>query len=220
MAIHPKEMKFHDDKRDYDKLKEQIDKIEKLTFASPINVLLITNRLIGCAKGVSEYLQNSTNITVRFFDLTSASDDIMNLITEEYFDFLIIVGYLENENKYDIVKLFQRYNKYSATSFFSLHTGHILHLCNKYNIEDLYDRNEPLGELIKSMERTYDRQFQRIADAYPVESSKYLKDEISYRELQERIRNDALEVSEHFEPEMVQPEQSTSFFAKLLRFFK
>ena len=158
-----KRMKFHDDVLDYSMAKRQIDAMAPLAFGSSIDVLLVTDRLFGCMKGLSEYLQNSSDITVEFVDLVCAYDYVIKLIEEKPFDFLIIVGHLEVVSRYEIVQLFQRNNEYSSVAFFALPTSLIWSLCRKYDIEDVYDRSysphyNAHDELIASMKRSYARQ--------------------------------------------------------------
>jgi len=176
----------------YSLIKKQIDTMETLTFGLSINVLLISDRLYGCAKGLKEYLQNSTDITAEYVDLVKASsDDAIKLITEKPFDFLIIVGHLQDDSKYSIVKHFQSVNKYSCVAFYALYTALILNLSKTYGIDDLYDREKPLDELLASMRRTYDmKQFRK-------------------EEAQKGINGD----------EQEQPKQPTGFLALLRRFF-
>ena len=103
-------------------------------------------------------MQNSSNITVDFVDLTDASNRAAELIAAKQFDFLIIVGYLENERNYEMVKLFQNTHKYSVVAFYALCTEHIVALCMKHRIEYLYDRTDPFDGLLIYMAVAYETQ--------------------------------------------------------------
>jgi len=83
----------------YRLIKVQIDNEKALTFNTPINVLLLTDRLAGCTLGVKEYLENSTNITA---DMVSDFVEATDLILKKSYDFLSIVGYLKDELGYEV----------------------------------------------------------------------------------------------------------------------
>ena len=70
--------------RDYENAKKQIENMSTLTFGAEINVLLLTDRLLGCSRGLQEYLQNSTDITV---DLVHTRDEAQTLIDQKPIDF-------------------------------------------------------------------------------------------------------------------------------------
>ena len=92
-----KELYKHLGKLDYEIARKQIEKMRSITFGHNINVLLFTDRLYDCARGLKEYLSNSADISVA---LANDSNSVKMLGNEKPFDFLIYVGMLEASKKY------------------------------------------------------------------------------------------------------------------------
>lgn len=79
----------------YKKIGEQIDSEGTYCFGSKINVLILTDRLLGCTDGLCDYLKQYEDITVsRIKSIPEAEELCKKLIP----DIFIIVGYLENRN--------------------------------------------------------------------------------------------------------------------------
>ena len=110
---------------------------EPITFGTSINVLLITDRLQEYAEGLKEYFEHSTNITV---DLVNNYDEAKHVILEKPIDFLIMVGHLANVRNYGVMDICKCVNKYSGIVLFTSIDDFIRTLCEKYGIEDIYDK--------------------------------------------------------------------------------
>ncbi|MCL2873656.1 MAG: hypothetical protein FWE29_01845 [Defluviitaleaceae bacterium] len=129
-----------------------IEKNESILFDSPVNVLLITDRLHDITERLKNYLQNDHDIKV---DLVNNYDEAANVISKKTFDFLIIVGYLADEHSFDTVGLFRRVNKHSAVIFYAILDNYIDYLCEKYNIYYTCDRRYPFDRLLAYMKESY-----------------------------------------------------------------
>lgn len=138
---------------DYHRAKEQIDADAPFIFGAKINVLLITDRLPGCAIGLREYLQNSTGVTV---DLVYTLADAEAIINAKPLDFCVIVGYLENKENYKAVKLFRKFNRATDVFMYAGASMHISYECAKYEIRDTYDRYFPIQGLVLIMQNNFE----------------------------------------------------------------
>lgn len=137
---------------DYENIKKQILVMQKFTFGYEISVLIITDRLLGCAKGLYEYMQNSFDITV---DLVYCLKEAKKIIDHKYIDFFIIVGYQKNEINYDAVNLVREYNKYASVIMYARHDAYTAYYCRKYDINEKYSRSKSINGLIEYMRICY-----------------------------------------------------------------
>jgi len=137
---------------DYNLAKQQIDEMQTITFGAEISVLLLTDRLYGCAKGLQEYMQNSTDITV---DLADTLAGAKKLIAQKPIDFLIIVGYLKNEEMYQATQELAAANKYSTVIMYAGLDCLIDMHCRRYKIAYKYHRREPISGFISYMRERY-----------------------------------------------------------------
>jgi len=145
---------------DYDLIKKQVDAMDgPLSFGSKINVLMITDRLHGCANGLKEYLLNSDDIKV---DLVNTLTDATKILYKKPVDFLIIVGYLRNSRAYEVVQEFKRINKYSSVIIYARADGIINDVRVKYGITFVYDRKKPIEDFVSFMSSLYEIESQRL----------------------------------------------------------
>ena len=139
---------------EYSLFEAQVKKMQgPITFGYPINVLLITDRLFGCAQGLAEYLQNSMDIAV---DLVHSLEDANQVIKEKPIDFLIIVGYLKNKGSYEAIQSVKRANKHSNVIMYASLDGVIFYECDKYEIALYYERFAPVDGFISFMREIYE----------------------------------------------------------------
>ena len=137
---------------DYNLAKQQIDEMQTITFGAEISVLLLTDRLYGCAKGLQEYMQNSTDITV---DLADTLAGAKKLIAQKPIDFLIIVGYLENEEMYQATQELTAANEYSTVIMYAGLDCLIDIHCRRHGIAFKYHRREPIEGFVSYMRERY-----------------------------------------------------------------
>lgn len=223
-------------KQDYRYIKEQINAKETLTFSTPIKVLLMTDRLQGCAKGLKEYFENSTDITVNLVDSCENNISATRLILDKHIDFLIVVGYLRNKYNYNVVDFFRRVNQYSNVILFAGLDSFIQYESAKYGIEYVCNRRNPVELLVGIMVYLYDyenlkmlRAYKALEDDYPNLLDDYINETgddgfANTPKQVETVRNyfrqKALEDIKRSEEPQTQPEApSTSAISKLRRFF-
>jgi len=147
------------DEYDYDLIKKQMETMHPVTFGYKINVVLITDRLQGCAKGLKEYLENSTDISV---NLVNSLNNAIKIIHAKPIDFLIVVGYLRLKRNYEAVTEFMHINKYSSAIIYAHSDGCINSERLKYGITFTYNRSEPVEGFVSFMRVLYEMENQRM----------------------------------------------------------
>jgi hypothetical protein len=161
------------DDDDYEKAMRQIDAMQPVTFGSDINVLIITDRLHGCAKGLLEYLQHSTDITADYADSLAAATQI---IGQKPLDLLIIVGYLTDIAFYKAKEAFEKSNVYSSCIMYARLDPPIYDVCREYGIANKYDRRKPIDGFISFMRQCCrERASQKSAISAPEEKEREKK---------------------------------------------
>jgi len=157
------------DKNDYENIRKQIPAMQKFTFGFEINVLIMTDRLLGCAKGLQEYMQNSSDITV---DLVSCFNEAKMIIDHKHIDFFIIVGYQKNKCNYNAVDSVKKYNKYSTVIMYALLDSHISSCCQMYNISERYERRNPIEGFIEYMRGCYSQKNINFLEENPANTTR------------------------------------------------
>ena len=127
------------DKNDYDYAKMQIEQMEKITFGQDISILIITDRLHGCARGLADYLENSTDITV------DVIHDAAEIPKKKRFDFLIIVGYLADIRNYSVMKKAGN----AKVIIYALDSGTIDTICRVFKISYKFDRTRRIERFVE-----------------------------------------------------------------------
>ena len=175
---------------DYLLMREQIEAMQKITFGSSINALLITDRLNGCAQGLKEYLSNSSDIVVQ---LVNNYADAASIISAQPIDFLIVVGYLQEKDNYDAVSAVKQFNKYSNVIMYANLDEHIITHCEKYKINDFWHRprssgkhNYPISAFVTYMSELYDEQ------------TRYMHEEVSPETTREQLWAETLDAQRSF----------------------
>jgi len=191
------------DEYDYDLIKQQIDTTQPVEFGHKIKVLLMTDRLHGCAAGLKEYLENSTDITV---SLVNGLDGAAKAIRTKHIEFLIIIGYLRSKRNYEVVQYFKRVNPYSSVIIYAHTDGCINNERLTYGITFTYHRKEPVGDFISFMRILHEIENQRLY----VESIYVTREEVSRKVLQDMRRAEEEEKRE---------DRQAGMFAVLLRRF-
>ena len=154
---------------DYANIKKQIDIMQKIHFGTKINVLFITDRLYGCAKGLQEYMKNSDDISV---DIINCYENAKQIILQKSFDFLIIVGHLSNKDNYEIIRYIAKYNEYISVIIYAADSLLIKSVCLENYIEYKYDRMEPVDGFIEYMRQCYNIETAKLQHDYPLNTTK------------------------------------------------
>ncbi|MDR1669004.1 MAG: hypothetical protein LBR76_03515 [Oscillospiraceae bacterium] len=143
------------DAMDYSKARAQISSMLPITFGAEIRVLILTDRLPGCARGLYEYLSNSDDITVR---MVYTLKDARKAMRFRSFDFLIIVGMLEKRKNYESIQIIRRKNPNARVIMYALLDWAIRDICAEYGIECSYSRKVPMEGFISYMRQQYRKQ--------------------------------------------------------------
>jgi len=144
------------------------------TYGTPVNVLLVSDRLPDFAKQVQECLQHSTDVTAH---LVNDSKSALRLIYEIPFDFLIIVGTMLDESDYNFVRDFHYFNEYSISIVYGLMEEFVIFGLDEFGVlgvsNILLCR---MGDLLNSMRQYYDNETERMhKDVSPDASREYLR---------------------------------------------
>ncbi|MCL2398958.1 MAG: hypothetical protein FWC91_04320 [Defluviitaleaceae bacterium] len=174
---------FCDDKIEphYTLIKKQIKPIPLATFSSPINILLITDRLWGYTRGLKEYMESVPGVSA---DLASDSAEADQIIQAKPIDFLIIVGYLKSKECYSAVKSFERINKFSCAIMYAILDEYIQIERLKYGINYEFSRLIPIEEFVLFMCDLYAKETQRMHQTVSPEATR------------EQLRTEALQEQE------------------------
>lgn len=122
------------------------------------NVVIVSDRLTYLAKELFSYMKESTNANV--IKLLCKKEDMETCCKD--IDYLIIVGYLEQEESYAIIDMIRSENINVKTIQWAMLDDYIESLSIKYNIFFQFDRFRPPREFIDYLEeikkqRDYDK---------------------------------------------------------------
>ena len=139
----------------YEQIKSKVDSMEPITFGNQVNILLITDKMDGIAKGLKLYLEKSVDITVDL--VMDDPDHALKIVQEKPIDFLFIVTPLEAMSAVlHVANTFNRYNRYSITVIYGVLDKDIEVKNNKYGVVCLYNIVAPIEGLISYMRNAYD----------------------------------------------------------------
>ena len=144
------------DQTAYEHIKNQIDTLPAPVFGRDIHVLVITDRLPECAKGLVEYLKQSSDITA---NLVHDLNDAEQIIRQKPADFLVIVGYLRTKANYKAASLVTEHRPHADVIMYAYPDGLIEKECSKYRIQYVYDRFAPVDGFVSFLRgicRTYE----------------------------------------------------------------
>ena len=138
------------DTKDYVNARAQIESMLPITFGKEIRVLILTDRLPGCARGLFEYLSNSADITVHMvYDIK----DVRRALRFRSFDFLIIVGMLNKRENYESIEAVLKKNPYTRVIMYAYLDWTIQDVCERYGIGETYHRDAPMEGLVSYMQQ-------------------------------------------------------------------
>lgn len=140
----PAEFARRENIRDYDNAKKQIEAMQPITFGHAVNILLLTDRLHGCAKGLLEYLSNSTDITV---NLVNDLEAVQRMAEQAPLDFLIIVGMLHHTETYKSIQAVKKANT-ACIIMYAVIDGIIQNICAQNGIAHMYNRYLPMEAFV------------------------------------------------------------------------
>lgn len=115
-----------------------------------IQVLIITDRLVDQAKVLAEYLQGTNNFEV--VGLTENKQQALSIAEYNFFDYLIIAGYLKDETTYDVIAELQKRGKNFLVVQWSMIDSLITNLCLRYKIPLKFERTFPVEDIVRFLE--------------------------------------------------------------------
>jgi hypothetical protein len=117
------------------------------------NVIILSDRLMGQAKELSDYMRSCTS-SINVLGIATNSQEVMLLAKNQSVDFLIIAGYLRNESSYGVIgDLFEQQKNYVPVHWAMLDSL-IFALCQKYKIPLMFDRTLPKADFIDYLKNT------------------------------------------------------------------
>lgn len=136
----------------YDSIKDQMNSSIVHHFGHKINIMVLSDRLMGCSDGLCEYLKQYDDINViRLWSI----DDAEKACKETIPDIFIIIGYLKDKNLYNILKTVKRSNKYACTVIYAMLDECIMNVKRDYEIEFEFSRCDPIPNFMNYLEKIY-----------------------------------------------------------------
>ena len=142
----------------YNEIKKQMDSNATYHFGHKINIMVLSDRLMGCFNGLCEYLRQYDDIIVMKVQSLKESEKICSKAAPDIF---IIVGYLANKNLYNILKTVKRANPYACTLIYAMLDECITTIKFHYRIEFAFSRHDPMTDFIGFLKEIYT---QRLID--------------------------------------------------------
>jgi hypothetical protein len=137
---------------DYNIFIEQLDSVKDLVINTKLNIILLADRLIGYATALKECLEIQDNFNVT---LVTSYEQVNHIIKNHFKpDYLILVGYQQNKNNYDVINLVRETIPGVLITFYAILDAHIIDLSNDYKTS-MFDRTAPVKEFIIHLEKDY-----------------------------------------------------------------
>lgn len=136
----------------YKKIREQINGESIYCFGSKINITILTDRLLGTTDGLCDYLKQYKDVTLSRIKSIPEAEELCKKLVPDIF---IIVGYLENRNLYNILKVIKRANQYASTIIYANIDECIMDIKLTYKIEFMFSRQAPISDFIEFLKKVY-----------------------------------------------------------------
>jgi len=109
------------------------------------NFLILSDRLDGVACKLGSFINEKTggHVLGTLFSKDELEKDMMDI------DYLIIVGYLENESSFEIIERIRATNHRMSVVFYATVSSITKKQMNKYGVNCIFERHEPLGAFLK-----------------------------------------------------------------------
>ena len=138
------------EKQYYKKLKEQCETDSHHNWGDNLNVLIMSDRCPGRAKGLHEYLTNKTNLSsVKLCEALSEAKEYSSSVS---IDILIFVGYQKDESNYEIKKLLEEKNPNTHTVKYAFLDHAIQIYCMAYKIHHAFSSEKPAADFVSYLE--------------------------------------------------------------------
>ncbi len=118
-----------------------------------IRVLIISDRLLDEAKVLAGYLQCTGAVDV--VGIARNRQQTLSIAQENAFDYLIVAGYLKNENTYRVIAELRRQQKEFQTVHWAMLDPLISTFCLRYEIPLQFERTLPLEAFVRFLDAHY-----------------------------------------------------------------
>ena len=115
------------------------------------NVLILSDRMLQASTLLGNYLESVTKMN--FIGVISKLDDLKSV--DEKIDYLIIYGYLEDYDNYNIIDELRKKNNKITTIFYAILSEVVKEDAKSKNIKFLFNRYAPLDMLLLMLERVF-----------------------------------------------------------------
>jgi len=127
-------------------LNEKISQIDtnknyQLGIGYSVKIMIVTDRLHGCAEGLYRCLQCYSDIEVFKIEELSDIDNIQTIP-----DIVIVVGYLNTKNTYHKINNLKKRNVYLQAILYGIIDGKIIDDQSIYNMDAVFDRRLPVAQ--------------------------------------------------------------------------
>ncbi|ADL03731.1 hypothetical protein [Lacrimispora saccharolytica] len=109
-----------------------------------IRVLIISDRLMDRAIELSNYLCSAG---IHIVGLVKNKDQALEMV-DQVIDFLIIAGYLENQQGYEIINEYRKRHKTFTAVHWAMLDSLISSYCNEYKIPLMFERTRPISDFV------------------------------------------------------------------------
>jgi hypothetical protein len=109
-----------------------------------IRVLILSDRLMDRAIELSNYLCSAGVLIV---GLVKNKEQALEMV-DQVIDFLIIAGYLENRQGYEVINEYRKRNKIFTVVHWAMLDSLISSYCNEYKIPLMFERTRPFSDFL------------------------------------------------------------------------
>ena len=109
-----------------------------------IRVLIISDRLIERANELSDYLCSAG---LHVVGLVGNKEQALKMV-DQTIDFLIIAGYLKNQQNYEVINEYRKQHKTFTAVHWAMLDSLISSYCNEYKIPLMFERTRPMSDFV------------------------------------------------------------------------
>lgn len=109
-----------------------------------IRVLIISDRLMDRAIELSNYLCSAG---IHIVGLVKNKEQALEMI-DQVIDFLIIAGYLENQQGYEVINEYRKRHKIFTAVHWAMLDSLISSYCFEYKIPLMFERTRPMSDFV------------------------------------------------------------------------
>ena len=133
------------DEADYNLIEKQMIDASPVKMIKPLNALIITDRLFGCAFGLYRFFTKLTDINAKIVsDFHSAEELVMN----NKYDLIIFVGYMKNKKNYDVIKYYKYVISKPKIIMYANIDGIVESDCMTFGITHMFNRYDKITDFL------------------------------------------------------------------------